>query len=83
MFLEIWSGRDNGEAAAYAGVNYAGVGTGGGGGGGAGAGGMGYGYLGMVYGSGGNWSCRADLTLQLTSLFLALFALICLHPLWL
>uniref|UniRef100_A0A0E0ISW9 Pectate lyase n=1 Tax=Oryza nivara TaxID=4536 RepID=A0A0E0ISW9_ORYNI len=73
--------RDNGEAAAYAGVNYAGVGTGGGGGGGAGAGGMGYGYLGMVYGSGGNWSCRADLTLQLTSLFLALFALICLHPL--
>uniref|UniRef100_A0A0E0M8B9 Midasin n=1 Tax=Oryza punctata TaxID=4537 RepID=A0A0E0M8B9_ORYPU len=41
-----WGNLDNGEAAAYAGVNYAGVGTGGGGGG-AGAGGMGYGYLGM------------------------------------
>ncbi|KAF0929781.1 hypothetical protein E2562_025920 [Oryza meyeriana var. granulata] len=71
--------RDNGEAAAYAGVNYAGVGGGGGGGGD--AGGLGYGYLGMVYGSGGNWSCRAELTLQLTSLFLAFVGLICLHPL--
>ncbi|KAL5223865.1 hypothetical protein ABZP36_010504 [Zizania latifolia] len=74
--------RDNGEAAAYAGVNYAGVGTGGSGGGGGGGGvGDGYGYLGMVYANGGNWSCRADLTLQLTSLVLALVALICLHPL--
>ncbi|KAG8088624.1 hypothetical protein GUJ93_ZPchr0010g10320 [Zizania palustris] len=69
--------RDNGEAAAYAGVNYAGVGTGGGGGGI----GDGYGYLGMVYSNGGDWSCRVDLTLQLTSFVLALVALICLHPL--
>ncbi|KAL5230377.1 hypothetical protein ABZP36_029153 [Zizania latifolia] len=69
--------RDNGEAAAYAGVNYAGVGTGGGGGGI----GDGYGYLGMVYSNGGDWSCRVDLTLQLTSLVLSLVALICLHPL--
>uniref|UniRef100_A0A0D9XKB0 Pectate lyase n=1 Tax=Leersia perrieri TaxID=77586 RepID=A0A0D9XKB0_9ORYZ len=73
--------RDNGEAAAYAGVNYAGVGTAGGRGGGGAGGGLGYGYLGMVYGSGGNWSCRADLILQLTSLLLALVGLICLHPL--
>ncbi|KAK1694579.1 hypothetical protein QYE76_011276 [Lolium multiflorum] len=69
--------RDNGEAAAYAGLNYAGSATGGGGGV-AGSGGNGYGYLGMVYGSSGDWSCRSCSMLWLTTLVLAL---ICLHPL--
>ena len=73
----VFSGRDNGEAAAYAGVNYAGSATGGGGGA-AGYGGNGYGSLGMVYGSSGDWSCRSHSMLSWTTLALAL---ICLHPL--
>jgi pectate lyase len=71
-------GRDNGEAAAYAGVNYAGSAAGSGGSGVAGSGGSGYGYLGMVYASGSDWSCRSHSILSLTTLVLVVT---CLHTL--
>ncbi|VAH03984.1 unnamed protein product [Triticum turgidum subsp. durum] len=61
--------RDNGEASAYVGFNYAGSATGGGGGG---SGGNGYGSLGMVYANSGDRGCRSHLILSLTTLVLAL-----------
>lgn len=63
----VSSFRDNGEAAAYIGFNYARSATGDGGGG-ASAGGNGYGSL----GGGGDRGYRAQVILSLTTLVLAL-----------
>ncbi|XP_038974349.1 probable pectate lyase 18 [Phoenix dactylifera] len=72
--------RDNEVGTGYSGVNNGGL-TADGGGGGAG-GGAGYGYLGMVFGSGAPSSpshCHSILLLS-SSLIVALFSILCLHP---
>uniref|UniRef100_A0ACD5ZZL2 Uncharacterized protein n=3 Tax=Avena sativa TaxID=4498 RepID=A0ACD5ZZL2_AVESA len=67
--------RDNGEAAAYAGVNYAGSAAGGGSGVAGGRGGDN--GVGMVYARSGHSSCPSHSILAFTTLLLAM---ICLHP---